>query len=122
MDHTFKFWMSLGRCIAFTEDDSHINRVWPKSETYEKNKHVDLMPRFMQADNLNAARRKAHTFIDQMFDLYSKADQSSTIYPPPPPPVVEIPLDQMTSFTIEGSAPPVQSSTDLTLNLNDLLK
>ena len=98
-DPCFKFWLAIGRCIAFTEDDRQIFRVWPESLLYDKNKSVDLMPKFVRADNLIEARTRAHRFIDQMFDAYTKVDIDGTVYPKPvarEEPVVTITTDSLT--------------------------
>ncbi len=70
-----KFWLALGRCGAFSEGDCHLFRVWPKEPIFsEKNHFRDLFPKFMEADNLAEARRKAHLFVDNMFNEFTRAD------------------------------------------------
>ena len=121
MDYPIKLWLSLGRCIAFTENDNRLFRVWPTSEYYTKNKSVDLMPKFIQATNLNAARYQAHKFVDDMFNSFVKNDETSTVYPKPVPPPVDT-FGLSDSLTIENDvpAPPTSANKDL-LDLNNLV-
>lgn len=75
-----KFWLAIGRGRIYTIKDKYIFRVWP--DAWEKNSSMDLMPKFIEADNLDAARRKAHQFIDWMFGEYVKVDKIHGRYVP----------------------------------------
>jgi hypothetical protein len=111
-----RFWLAIGRQGVYSEEDNFIFRVWPKAES--KNHSWDLMPKFIEGESLEDARRRLHWFIDKMFnDFYVPADKEAGTYVPPPSPT----MDGLDSLTI-GSSPAgeVKSNTDGLLNLGDL--
>jgi hypothetical protein len=82
-EHKNKFWVALGRCSAFSEDNNRIFRVWTESNTGKKNQSWDLMPKFIDAKDAEDARQKLHWFIDKMFgDFYASADKEAGTYVP----------------------------------------
>lgn len=124
-----KFWISIGRCGAFTEKDKHIFRVWPDSPQFEGNKHIDLMPKFVEASSLEDAKSKIHWFVDKMFleyyEKYGKGSPVEALAAPipqqqwtPPPSGTE----NLESLCIEGAASEPKAGNDSLLNLGDLLK
>ena len=117
-----KFWIALGRCGAFTEDDKFVMRVWPNHPQYIKNHSCDLMPRYIKATNLDAAKRQAHLFIDKMFSDYIAVDKQHGNYVPPAPaaPPVAASLDCLTigAAPVDGG---VAMASDGLLNLKDLI-
>ena len=108
-----RFWLAIGRWGAFTDEDNHTFLVWPRS--YVKKAPIQLMPKFIDAKDLEEARRKAHYFIDKMFNDYTNVDKANGAYTPPPPDEA-IGLD---GLTIEGATP--KKDTEGLLNLGDLV-
>ena len=118
-----KFWIAIGRSGAFSETDNHIFRVWPDHPQYKKNESWDLMPKFVDAKNVEHARREIHYFIDKMFNTYYvPADKTTTVPVTPPVPNSVTDMANMECLTIE---PPKKeekkSGTDGLLNLGDFV-
>lgn len=112
-----KFWVALGRFPGFTEDDNYLLRVFPKTDCIKKNCGWELEPKYIEADNLEAARRQAHLFIDKMFNGYMWSDKERGIVSPPAP---SPSLEGLESLTIEGGGGDAKPVNGDLLNLTDL--
>lgn len=122
------FWLSIARCGSFSEEDNFIFRIWPK--LFDKNAHVDCIPKFVDGRNLEDARLKAHRFIDKMFDeFYRPADlglygtpgnPARPIAAPPVAPQAPIDCDSLCVGGVVGEAAP-ETAQGMLLNLKDLV-
>jgi hypothetical protein len=111
-----RVWLSIARCGNFSAEDKTIFRVYPI--VYEKNTHVDCMPKFIEADDMESARLQAHRFIDKIFNEMYSVRTSNEPAVPTTPAVIQPDLINADSLSIESTP---QSSSDNLLNLKDLL-
>lgn len=61
-----KYWVALGEHGAFTKDDHYIFQVFYSGQSGDKG--AGLVPLFVEADDLEEARKKLHEFIDKRID------------------------------------------------------
>jgi len=61
-----KFWIALSENPKFTTKDSHIFRVLYKDQSGDSG--YSLEPLFVEADDLESARKALHEFVDRCID------------------------------------------------------
>jgi hypothetical protein len=124
-----KYWMALGEHGAFTRDDHYIFQVFFTGQPGDK--AAGLMPKYIEADDLEEARRKMHAFVDERIDHVihmakldkigdEKKKRVAAVKAAPTIPDSDI---QSLSIGVPVNADPkaIKSDTEGLLNLEELL-
>jgi hypothetical protein len=61
-----KYWIAIGEHSNFTKDDHHI--FWVFHSDQPNGKGYPLDPKFVEADELESARKAMHAFVDEKVD------------------------------------------------------
>jgi hypothetical protein len=61
-----KYWVALGEHSAFTKNDRYVLQILYSGQSGSAG--YGLLPKFVEADDLESARRQLHAFIDERID------------------------------------------------------
>jgi hypothetical protein len=63
-----KYWLGLSENSQFTAEDNYIFRVFYKGQSGGAG--YPLVPKFFETDDIEAARKEMHAFVDERCDHY----------------------------------------------------